>query len=102
MALLAAQVVSAQASLTQAEEDLEELVAGPDTVEVNLARADVASAAQEMKEAAKTLTDAVLRAPTDGFVSVINVDEGDEVQARAAILEVVDPSWWRWTVSLTK
>ena len=92
LALLAAQIVSAQAALTQAEEDLEELLAGPYIVEVGLARAGVASAAQEMKEAAKTLTDAVLRAPTDGFVSVISVEEGDEVQARAPILEVVDPS----------
>ena len=92
LALLDAQAVSAQAALAQAEEDLQELLAGPDPVEVNLAKADVASAAQEMGEAAKMLTDAVLRAPTDGFVSLVNIEEGDEVQARAPILEVVDPS----------
>ena len=92
LALLDAQAVSAQAALAKAEEDLQETLAGPDPVEVDLARADVASAAQKMKEAAKTLTDAVLRAPTDGFVSLVNIEEGDEVQARAPILEVVDPS----------
>ena len=92
LALLDAQAVSAQAALAQAEEDLQGLLAGPDPVEVDLAKADVTSAAQEMREAAKTLTDAVLRAPTDGLVSLVNIEEGDEVQARAAILEVVDPS----------
>ena len=92
LALLDTQIVSDQAALAQAEEDLQELLAGPDPVEVELAKSEVSSAARAIQESSKTLTDAVLRAPTDGFVSVINIEEGDEVQARAAILEVVDPS----------
>ena len=38
------------------------------------------------------LEDAALKAPFAGFVSVVSVEEGDEVQANTAIVEIVDPT----------
>ena len=38
------------------------------------------------------MDDSSIKAPLDGFVSQISVEDGDTVQANTAILDVVDPS----------
>jgi RND family efflux transporter MFP subunit len=65
---------------------------GPDPLEVAVLEADVAFLRLALLDARQRLDDAVLKAPFSGFVSAVNVEEGDEVQANATIVEVVDPS----------
>ena len=83
---------TAQAILSEAQEDLTELLAKPDPMELALAEAEVASAKQKLEDANTRLTDSTLRAPFPGVVSIVHVEEGDQVGARAAILELSNPT----------
>ena len=86
------QLALARETLVEAEEDLAEFLAGPDPLEVALREAEVASAQMALLDAQQRLADAALKAPFGGFVSVVSVEDGDEVQANTPIVEVVDPS----------
>ena len=92
VALKSDQVALARATLADAEEALAELEAGPDPLEVALAEADFLSAQLALEDARQLLVDSSIKAPIDGFVSLITVEDGDTVQSKTAILEVVDPS----------
>ena len=82
----------ALALLVSVEVDLTELLAGADALDVSLREADVASAAASLEVAAQRLENAVIVAPWDGLVSLLNVEEGDQVNEGTTILEVVDPT----------
>ncbi len=86
------QLTLAQAALAEAEVDLGELLAGPDPLDVALAAAEVATARQALEDAKGRLADSTLRAPFAGIVSLVNVEEGDQVGARAEILELSNPT----------
>jgi HlyD family secretion protein len=86
------QLTVAQAALAEAEEDLAELLAGPDPLEVALFAAEVATARQALEDAAGRLADSTLRAPFAGIVSLVNVEPGDQVGARAEILVLSNPA----------
>ena len=86
------QVAVAQANLDKAEEDLVELKASVDPLEVALREADVASAQLALDTALQRLEGATLRAPMAGFVSLVNVEAGQEVNPRIPVVEVVDPT----------
>ncbi len=80
------------ALLDSAVADLAELLAGPDALDVSLRAADVSSATASLEAAVQRLEDAVIVAPWDGLVSLLNVEEGDQVNGATTILEVVDPT----------
>ena len=80
------------ALLDSAEADLAELLAEADALDVSLREADVASATASLEAAARRLEDAVIVAPWDGLISLLNVEEGDQVNGGTTILEVVDPT----------
>jgi RND family efflux transporter MFP subunit len=84
------QLSLAQAVLVEAEEDLGELLAGPDPLEVALSEAEVATAGQALEDATGKLADSTLRAPFAGIVSLVQIEEGDQVGARAEILVLSD------------
>ena len=86
------QLTVAQAALAEAEEDLEELLAGPDPLEVALEAAEVATARQALEDATERLADSALPAPFAGIVSLVHVEPGDQVGARAEILELSNPN----------
>jgi len=92
VALKSNQVTLAQATLADVEEALAELEAGPDPLDVAVAEAEFLSAQLALKDARQLLNDSSIKAPLDGFVSQINAEDGDTVQANTAILDVVDPS----------
>ncbi|MAX58320.1 MAG: hypothetical protein CL755_05670, partial [Chloroflexi bacterium] len=92
VALKVEQVALARETLAVAEEDLAELQAGPELLEVALREADVRSAQQALADSKQRLEDAALKAPFAGFVSMVSVEEGDEVQVNTAIVEIVDPT----------
>ena len=86
------QVEMAQASLDEAEEELAELKSSVDPLEVGLRQAEVAAAKAAVETALKQLEDATIKAPWDGIVTAVNVDEEQAVNANTAVVEVVDPS----------
>jgi RND family efflux transporter MFP subunit len=92
LALKVKQVDSAQAALAQAEDDLAELLRGPDPANLALQEAVIASARLAAAEALRQVDGASLKAPMDGFISVVHVEEGDDVNRNSPILEIVDSS----------
>ena len=86
------QVAVAEATLAQARNDLAKLQNGPDPLEAALREARVASAQQALEDAVQRLEDSTLKAPIDGLVSLVNVEEGDKVEATTVAVEVVDPT----------
>ena len=81
----------AQATLAEAEEDLGELLTGPDPLDVALAAAEVAAARLALEDATDRLAESTLRAPFAGIVSLVKVEQGDQIGARAEILELSNP-----------
>ena len=57
-----------------------------------MAKAEVASAQLAMRESIQRLEDSSLRSPIDGLVTLVTVEEGDQVGATATIVEVADTS----------
>ena len=80
------------ALLDRAEADLAELLAGADALDVSLREADVASATASLEASVQRLANSVIVAPWDGLISLLNVEEGDQVNGATTILEVVDPT----------
>lgn len=96
VALREQQIVLALASLAQAEEDLAELLveqaAPPDPLEVALAEQKIVAGKVRLTTAEEELNAAIITAPITGYVAEVSVETGDAVEARAAIMELVDPT----------
>ena len=96
VALREQQVALSQATLARAEEALAELLddhaSPPDPLEVALAEQAIVASQVRLTTAEEDRAAAVITSPIAGYVSAINVEQGDNVEARAAIMEVVDPS----------
>ena len=91
VALRSREIDVAVANLVQADQDLADLLS-PNVADLALLESRL-TAAQAAHAAALEKLDAVfIRAPFQGFVSLVSVSEGDQVGANAAIVEVVDPS----------
>ena len=82
----------AEATLAESQEELQELLQGPDPLDAALARAQLASAQQVLQDSLQRQEDATLRSPIDGFVTTVNVKEGQQVNANVMIIELVDPA----------
>ena len=84
-------VAVAKQSLAQRRRDLDDLLNGPDPADLNLLTARVESAQTLLNQSRKRLTDATgLRAPSDGFISRVNFEEGSNVEANDAVAILVD------------
>ena len=92
VALKTNQVALAKATLADAQETLAELAVGPDPLQVAVAKTSFLSAQLALKDARQSLDDSTISAPFAGFVSQLNIESGDTVQANTAILDIVDPS----------
>ena len=111
-----AAVEAAQTALAQAEIDLEEELDGideaelavrekevalaqeglkdlidPDSLEVSLQQAKVSRAQARMNNALEDLEGAVVKAPFDGVVSLVNAEPDDIVNDESRVMEVVSP-----------
>lgn len=89
---LEASLVSAQASLTQAQAALDDLLAGPTADELASAEAQLAQARLQLENAQAALEDAVIRAPLDGVIATVNIRSGQWVNAMGSAFELVDVS----------
>lgn len=78
-------LASAQKSLTLQPQSIEH-------PEIALRQTALASAEQDLQNSIDLLSDALLESPITGMVSLVNVDEGDDVDANTTIIEVVDTS----------
>lgn len=82
-------VAVAEASLAKAEEDLANLIARRE-LEVTLRETAVIAAQANLNGAISRLENSTLKAPWDGYVSKILVEENQEISAADAVLEVID------------
>ena len=84
-------IESAQASLTQAGEDLQSLFAPPDPLELALLESQQVTARISLDAAQTRLESTVVVAPWSGLVASVGVEKGDEVTRNADVVEIVDP-----------
>lgn len=81
----------ARRALAEREKELAELLPdGRDMLRRELLARNVDSAQSTVSQAARRLDDATLTAPWDGFVSQVEVEKGDEVEASALAVELVN------------
>ena len=73
-------------------EQLADLRDVPDAVEVELRRAVIVSAQARVDDAEEELAGAVLKAPLDGIVALVNLEVGDFVSEESRVMELVQPS----------
>lgn len=69
-------LISARASVTQAQNDLEKLLAGPDAATLDTAQQQVAQAQIAVRQAENKLKQAQIVAPFDGTVTAVNIVVG--------------------------
>ena len=83
-------VAVARYALASAQKALELQYQGADHPEIALKQAAVASAEQNLANARKLLDDASLESPITGMVTLVAVEEADDVDSNTTIVEVVD------------
>ena len=64
----------------------------PDAVAVELRQAVIVSAQARVNDAEEELAGAVLKAPLDGIVALVNLEVGDIVSEESRVMELVQPS----------
>ncbi len=84
-------IVSAQASVTQAQIALNQLMAGADPKDIEQAQHNLDAAKAQLELAQANLAKTVLVAPFDGMVAQINLNVGESAPATNAVV-MVDPS----------
>ena len=84
-------VEGARLVLEQRREELADLEGQtPEQVDVVFLGAAISSARAAVEQADRRLADSTLKAPSDGFVSQVNVEQGQRVEANASVLQLVD------------
>ncbi len=82
---------TAQLALEQRREELADLEGQTtEQVDVDFLEAAISAARAAVEQADRRLADSTLEAPWDGFVSQVNVEQGQQVGANASVLELVD------------
>ena len=84
------QVQLAETTLAQARYELSLLSQRDRDRELALFNADITLARQKIADARQALEEATLRAPIDGIVSVVHLEEGDNVKVDTLVAEIVD------------
>ena len=83
----------ARLDLEDKRKDLNDLIEpDPESLDLAVLEVNVASAKVALSQAEQRLADATIAAPFDGFVSKLDVEEGDEVERHTNIMVVVDTS----------
>ena len=84
-------VAVARLTLAQRQEDLDDLLNEPDPIDLDLLTAKVEAAQTLLEESQERLADASgLRAPSDGFISRMDAEEGEDVEATDVVAVLVD------------
>ncbi len=81
----------ARLTLDQRQEDLDKLLNDPDPIDLDLLTAKLEAAQTLLEESQERLTDASgLRAPSDGFISRVDAEEGNDIEANDVVAVLVD------------
>lgn len=81
----------ARLTLDQRQEDLDDLLNDPDPIDLDLLTAKLEAAQTLLEESQERLSDASgLRAPSDGFISRVNAEEGEDIEATDVVAVLVD------------
>ncbi|MCH9009715.1 MAG: HlyD family efflux transporter periplasmic adaptor subunit [Chloroflexi bacterium] len=91
MEVRATTLALADAALSNAQSELTAAVANREN-EIELRESELALARANLDAVAKRFKDSTLTSPFDGFVSGLEVEEGDEVGATTVVVEVIDPT----------
>ncbi|GAB4433436.1 MAG: efflux RND transporter periplasmic adaptor subunit [Chloroflexi bacterium OHK40] len=97
-----AEIAAAEAALAQAQARRDSLRAPAAPSTVAAAEAELAQARLNLEAARADLDGAVLRAPFAGIIAEVTVDEGDQVNAGAPILTVIDGRALEVTIELSE
>lgn len=83
---------AARASITQAQAELNRLLAEPDELEAAQLAVQIEQARLALDRVERQLDDAVLRAPFAGVVAEVNIQAGSSVPGEGAAIVIVDNS----------
>jgi HlyD family secretion protein len=89
------EVESARAQVQQRQAQLDALKAGTRSEDIAVAEAAVSRATAALTEARNGLADAILKAPFDGTVGALLVNEGEQAMPQTPVLTLGDLSRWR-------
>ena len=96
------QLTIAQNNLTKAKQNLANMQATPDTTTVQLKKIEVENAQAALDLAQKQAQYNALVAPSAGTITTINIKAGQAVNASAVAVEMVDPSIFALTASVSE
>ncbi|MGB9663845.1 MAG: HlyD family secretion protein, partial [Ignavibacteria bacterium] len=80
----------AEAQLKSAKENLQKAERGPLKSEIEAAKSLAEAAKSQVELLEKKINDAVITAPSNGFISLINYDEGELVVAGSLITKIIN------------
>ena len=87
-----AELEMARAELLQAKEELEELLEGADPKDIEMRRIEVEMAKARVEEYREKLEGCFIKAPFDGLISEIAIEEGVGVKERTKAMVIADPT----------
>lgn len=91
----AEQIAQAQAAVARAEATLGEQLAGPTEEQIAVAEAGVQTAEAGVSLAEVELSKTQLKAPFDGTVGLLHIEEGEMVGSGTVVMAVGDTSRWQ-------
>jgi HlyD family secretion protein len=89
------ELAEAAAQVEQARAALELVKAGARPEEITVAQGDIDIATAHLQDALVALADTELRAPFDGVITALDIDQGEAVTPNLPVLQLADFSAWR-------
>lgn len=89
------EVAEAAALVAQARAALEFVKSGPRAEEIAVAQGDVDIAIAQLQDALVGVAETELRAPFDGVITALDIDQGEAVTPDLPVLQLADLSAWR-------
>ncbi len=89
---LSKQLAVAIATANDTQASLDEVRAGADELKVALRETEVAAAQASLDAAQQRIENSTITAPWSGLISAVNMEPGDQANAAARSIEIVDPT----------
>lgn len=97
-----AEIANAEAQVASAQSELDELLGGPVAEDVRAAEIAIEQALIDLEEAHTRLAKATVRAPIDGTVLAISVEEGERGSAGQTVVTLADTSGLELTIDVAE
>jgi len=82
-------IITSQRTVDERTQSLENLLAGPDTLDVRSQELSISQKKRAVADAVEKITEYTIIAPFDGMIASVGVDEGDTVSANASIATII-------------